>query len=406
MGRVAAVVASLVLVAACGDGDDPVVVGGEGSTTRPAPAGGELAIDRCDDLTTLLEEPVDGPLSDDPEVAAGQRNRASAGLPSDEASTRAAMGAGTGRGLDPLHADIAMAFGPLTVDEVDAVVERYQRATAAADDAGSLLGGRPEIGTVAVDPSEGQAVVHTSGDVDALQAELDEALGEGRVRVEATAAGEAELDALRDRVRRHLEARGVSWSGLGSGNAFGRVTVDLEVLGPNVVADLAAAFPDDVELLCVTGADPADVIPDGPQPTEGDGWRLLADEPGAGMPYDTGFAGDADELAALWDEIGLGGEPPAVDFEREVVVWFGPAVSGSCSDIRLDDVVVDAEAAHVYPVIVLPGGNRTCTSDANPHAYVVAVERDRLPAQFAVDLGPDLPETCCPEARTEVTLEN
>ncbi len=56
--------------------------------------------------------------------------------------------------------------------------------------------------------------------------------------------------------------------------------------------------------LCVDGADPADAARDGPQPTEGDGWRLLADEP-TGEPYRTGIATTEDQYAALWDVNGV-----------------------------------------------------------------------------------------------------
>ena len=71
-------------------------------------------------------------------------------------------------------------------------------------------------------------------------------------------------------------------------------------------------------------------------------------------------------------------------------MWFG-AVYGSTCPIRLDDVAVvtDHEPALVHAVTVVPGGTGACTADANPHAYVVAIERERLPAgPFAIQLGP------------------
>ena len=193
---------------------------------------------------------------------------------------------------------------------------------------------------------------------------------------------------------------GIRYAGIGSGNLQNIVPVDLEVLDPEVVAGLAAAVP--TGTVCVTGADPADVVPEGPQPEAGDGWRLLADEPGIGMAYATGAATDQAGYDALWAEIGLPGDPPAVDFATEVVLWFGPAVSGSCDEIRLDDVDLDEETATVRPEIVLIGGNRSCTDDANPHAYVVAYERSRLPQRFTVTVAPN--DQCCPEATTEVEL--
>ena len=171
---------------------------------------------------------------------------------------------------------------------------------------------------------------------------------------------------------------------------------------PELVAAIAEAVPADT--VCVEGAEPSDVVPDGPQPQSGDGWRLLADEPGKGLPYATGFADDSAELANLWATVGLEGPIPEIDFAEEAVAWFGPAVSGSCSDIRLDDVVFDAATAVLSPVIVQPGGARACTSDANPHAYIVALDRSRLPNRFTVSIGAPN-EECCPEGTTQVDLD-
>ncbi len=387
-------VGAVALLAACGDDEDPVATGN----------GARLALAQCDDLEMALDPTVDGPLSDDPEVAAGQRNRANVGLPSDEAATRSAMADQDSTDLPPEASDLRSGFGPMTSEEALQVAERVERAEKTAEALGPMLGGRPEIGTNSIDNRTGQIVVRTAGNVAALQAELDEAIGSERVRVEATAAGHGELSDLQRRVGEHLVAAGIDFAGTGSGNALGRVTVDLAVLDPAVVDELAATFADQVDLLCVSGADPADVIPDGPQPQSGDGWRLLADEPGAGVAYDTGFATDTGAYKALWNEIGLAGEPPDVDFGTEVALWFGPAVSGSCSDIRMVDVVIDADNALVYPRIVLPGGHRSCTSDANPHAYVVAVQRELLPERFTVTVDAERQLACCPAASTDVDL--
>jgi hypothetical protein len=88
-------------------------------------------------------------------------------------------------------------------------------------------------------------------------------------------------------------------------------------------------------------------------------------------------------------------------------VWFG-AVYGSSCPIRLDDVVVDTgqERAVVHAVTVVPGGTGACTDDANPHSYVIALERDRLPAgPFAIQLGPTDPPAGVPEERTVVDAD-
>jgi hypothetical protein len=118
----------------------------------------------------------------------------------------------------------------------------------------------------------------------------------------------------------------------------------------------------------------------GPQPTAGAGWRLLGDARVAGN-HATALASDQTQYRFLWDAIGMPGETPPVAFETEIVIWFGHIVSSSpdCQD-RLDDVVVDDAAALVQPRFSTPGGAIVCNADANPHDFVVAVQRERLPA--------------------------
>jgi hypothetical protein len=154
----------------------------------------------------------------------------------------------------------------------------------------------------------------------------------------------------------------------------------------------------------VEGVDPADVIREGPQPDGGDGWRLLG-AARSGTAYRTGVATTPAQYARLWEDSGVGGEAPDVDFEREVAIWFG-AVYGSGCEVRLDDVVVDEERRLVHAELVIPGVHQACNDDANPAAYVVAVERDRLPeGRFSVQLGPDDPPAGVPEERTVVDVD-
>ena len=160
------------------------------------------------------------------------------------------------------------------------------------------------------------------------------------------------------------------------------------------------------EPICVEGADPADAPIAGSQAPSGDGWRLLADEQGVGQPYRTGIATSAESYRQLWAEIGLSGNPPAVDFEVEVVIWFGAVYGSSCPNLRLDDVVVDLERDIVHAEIVLVDAPSACTMDANPRAYLVALERSRLPdGPFAVQLGADDPPRGVPEERTLVDVD-
>ena len=84
---------------------------------------------------------------------------------------------------------------------------------------------------------------------------------------------------------------------------------------------------------------------------------------------------------------------------------FAEGASVSCASVSYFDqsvgsVVLDGDV--LRPEIVLPGGSRSCTDDANPHAYVIAYERARLPERFTISVAPN--DTCCPEATTEVEL--
>jgi hypothetical protein len=118
-------------------------------------------------------------------------------------------------------------------------------------------------------------------------------------------------------------------------------------------------------------------------PPEGDGWRLLG-QTAAGEAFTVGVATSADGLPALWADAGIDDPMPTVDFEREVVVRYTHAVSGTCPEIELRGVGVDDEARIVYSVVVLPSSplfeGQACTADARPHSFVVAVDRDRLPS--------------------------
>lgn len=162
------------------------------------------------------------------------------------------------------------------------------------------------------------------------------------------------------------------------------------------------------ERVCLEGFHPADAPLPGPQPQGGDGWRLLADEKQAGATYRTGIATDEESYEDLWAHVGLSADPPEVDFQAEVVIWFGAVYGGSCPDIRLDDVIVDErrEPPMVYAEIVLVDPPVACTDDANPHAYVVALERDRLPAgPFGIQLDASDPAQGSPEERILIDVD-
>ena len=250
---------------------------------------------------------------------------------------------------------------------------------------------------------QGWITVAFSQDADAWGEELARAfpdVGVVAVPVEWTAA---ELSLLQARVVEELGGQLQSYT-VGSSLLTGYVTVGLGVLTPERLALVAEGFGG--ERVCVDGADPADAPAPGPQQLAGDGWRLLADEPRIGHPYRTGIAADESAYLDLWTGLGLPGEPPDVDFEREVVIWFGAVFGSSCPELRLERVVVDHEAALVYAEIVLAEVYAACRLNANPRAYVVAVERATLPAgPFAIQLDADGPPAGAPEERTLVHVD-
>ncbi len=240
-------------------------------------------------------------------------------------------------------------------------------------------------------------------DVAALQEQVaDEFPGEGVVVV-AVPYALADLQSLMDRVMPALAAADATPTG---GVALDVPRGRLSVHGVPASAQAEDALRQFAgEPLCVDVVDPASFVPEGDQPASGDGWRLLGHQQGAGEAYRTGVATTDDQLASLWTEAGLEDGPPDVDWPSEVVVWFG-AVYGSSCPVRLDGVVV--RGATVHGEIVVPGSGpfSACTEDANPHSFVVAIDRALLPTgPFVVQLDADGPPSGVPQERTVVDVD-
>lgn len=247
---------------------------------------------------------------------------------------------------------------------------------------------REHNGWVAVAFSEGAEV---------RQAELEEQFpGVGVVAVPVDWT-EAELVALRDQAFGAMQDAGFQ-----VGGSHGVHTGLVEVwVGELIEERLAPLTPFAGPRLCVTGVEPEDVIRPAPQPESGEGWRLLGTDR-TGSSYRTEVATTEEQYAAVWRQAGLDGAPPTVNFDTEVVIWFG-AVYGSGCEIRMDDVVFDLEQRVVHGDFVIPGVHQGCNDDANPEAYAVAVERSALPeAPFDVQLDADDPPLGAPEERTTV----
>jgi hypothetical protein len=240
-------------------------------------------------------------------------------------------------------------------------------------------------------------------DVAALQEQVArEFPGEGVVVV-AVPYTLADLQSLMDRVMPALAAAGATPTG-GVGLDVPRGLMSVSGVPASTEAEQALRqFAG--EPLCVDAVDPSAFVPEGDQPTYGEGWRLLGHAEGAGEAYRTGVATTDEQLAAVWQDAELGGEAPDVDWQAEIVVWFG-AVYGSGCPVRLDGVVVDGATVHGQIVVPGSGPVTACNSDANPHSFVVAVNRAVLPAgPFVVQLDAADPPPGAPEERTVVEVD-
>src|SRR5690606_32772376 len=153
---------------------------------------------------------------------------------------------------------------------------------------------------------------------------------------------------------------------------------------------------------CVEGI-PADEAPkEKDQPLAGEGWRLLGEDE-TGEAYRSGVATTDAQLDRLWALAGLEGEPSTVEWDSEIAVWFG-AVYGSGCPVRMDGVVVEGDLLHAD--LVVANAVYGCNGDADPHAFVVAVERQLLPeGPFRVQLEARDPYAGTAEERTVVDVD-
>lgn len=253
------------------------------------------------------------------------------------------------------------------------------------------------------DLHDGWTSVAFSGDSTAREGDLSAKFPNARAVVIPFGESESHLKDLRSRAMTPLSnigGRGVSTS---VAITKGVVEADLSYLDPALLDVLAENFAG--EPLCLTGQDARLKPIEGPQPTGGAGWRLLADEDGTGNIYRTAIAFDDASYAALWGKAGISADAPNVDFQSEVVMWFGAVHGSSCPRLRLDDVVVEPDRPLVHGKITeLDYG--MCTADAMPHSYVVGIDRSVLPrGPFAIQLDAEDPPGGVPEERTVIDVD-
>jgi hypothetical protein len=125
------------------------------------------------------------------------------------------------------------------------------------------------------------------------------------------------------------------------------------------------------------------------QPPTGDGWQLLARQRGIGDRNAAHLIADQAGLDVAWKSLLLRSDPPRVDFARSVVAWLTPVGTIACPS-RLDEIRFDPAQGLVDGSFSL-GLTMGCRSPAVSDAFLVAIDRDRLPgAPYQIRiLGPD-----------------
>ncbi|HSK80797.1 MAG TPA: hypothetical protein VLQ45_30370 [Thermoanaerobaculia bacterium] len=87
----------------------------------------------------------------------------------------------------------------------------------------------------------------------------------------------------------------------------------------------------------------------------------------------------------VWDDIGIGGPPPRVDFDREMVALVAAGTQpDSChfveiTDVRLDDGILEIDAD-----LIEPGTNCVCSDVVVRPVHAVVFRRVFAPADFDV----------------------
>jgi hypothetical protein len=275
---------------------------------------------------------------------------------------------GADRSRSPLPTTSALSTAPdAPSDELGQVVQAYGDAHP------------DEFAGVYYDQENGDRLVaRFTGNLDLHQRALDALLGSpDRVVVLSAVFTEATLQGIVDSVgsdHQQLADQGIDLLSAGVDVIRNNVQVEAKSDDPQAERILQAYGPPGV---IVVGLYPADKP--WTQPTEGPGWRLLGAFD-SHLPYTVAITLDRPQLATEWERYGLPGDPAAWEPSREVVIILSDGIGSSCPELRLDGVVMDADARLVHGEFSDPYAPRVCTLDlVGAKTFVVTVARDLLP---------------------------
>ena len=113
------------------------------------------------------------------------------------------------------------------------------------------------------------------------------------------------------------------------------------------------------------------------QPISGTGWELLLQQRGLGRPNSVTVLSDQASFAQTWEALRSTRPLPTVDFSRRVVIWFVDTGTLGCRS-RIDGIRFDRDARLVTGLFGR-GLVAFCDEAAVPDAFLVAIDRDRLP---------------------------
>lgn len=177
------------------------------------------------------------------------------------------------------------------------------------------------------------------------------------------------------------------------------------LLGIGLVLTLVACDGGDAVVVTgsATSAPPVDARDAHGNLTAGLGWELLAFTR-SGLTYGVAVAENELDAERMWASLSFAIPAPPVNYDTHVLMVLGQAVSGSCPEIQFQGLTIEPDRAYGGFTFIHDHGG--CTDDANPAAYLLAVERSALPDRFLLTLTAE--DICggCDEDTITVDLTN